>query len=294
MKKIATIVLAMLMVGAFLTGCTTEPEVADTAIPDAPITVVSREEGSGTRGAFIELMGIEQEDADGNKVDMTTVDAEIASGTSVVMTSVANNPNAIGYISLGSLNDTVKSIAVDGVEAAVDNIKSGSYAIARPFNIAIKQDSVSEAAQAFIDFMLSAEGQAIAEDNGFISAEAGEPFAGSSVEGKVVVSGSTSVAPLMEKLAEAYTGLNPGADIEVHHLGSSAGMTNAIEGVSDIGMASREVKDSEIEAGLTPIVIALDGIAVIVNNNSAVSGLTSDQVRAIFMGEITNWSQING
>lgn len=311
MKKITLIMMAVLILSIFAAGCGTTTDTGSTettpqatkntstetkndVIPDTPITVVSREEGSGTRGAFIELLGIEQKDADGKNVDYTTVDAEIASGTSVVMTSVANNPNAIGYISLGSVNDTVKTIFVDGVEPTVENVKNGTYALARPFNLAIKEDSISEAAQTFIDYILSADGQEIVEASGYISSGNSGPFAGSSIKGKVVVSGSTSVAPLMEKLAEAYKKVNPNAEIEVHHLGSTAGMTNAIEGVCDIGMASREVKASEIEAGLTPIVMALDGIAVIVNKNSVISRLTSDQIRAIYMGEITRWSEING
>jgi len=310
MKKSAVIILAILMAAISLAGCGGTPQAEPAAtqpaaqqetqeqastpqeptVPDASITVVSREEGSGTRGAFIELLGIEQKDADGNTVDYTTVDAEIGSGQSVILTLVSNNPNAIGYVSLGALNETVRAIEIDDVDATVDNIKNGSYKVARPFNIAVK-DGVSEAAQAFIDFIMSAEGQAIVENNKYISAESGAPFAGSTVKGKVVVSGSTSVAPLMEKLAEAYQAINPNAEIEVHHLGSTAGMTNTIEGVCDIGMASRELKDSEKEAGLNPVVIALDGIAVIVHKTNGIKNLTMDQVRAIYMGELTHWSE---
>ena len=282
MKKILAMVLAMLLVIG--SACAVAEE----------INVISREDGSGTRGAFIELFGIEQKDADGNKVDYTTDEADITNSTSVMMTSVAGNPNAIGYISLGSLNETVKALTIDGVEASVENIKAGAYTVARPFNIAT-QAEVSEAAQAFIDFILSAEGQAVIEESGYIAVVEDAPaFAGSAVEGKVVVAGSSSVTPVMEKLKEAYEAINPNANIEVQQSDSTTGMNNAIEGVCDIGMASRAVKDSEIEAGLTSITIAMDGIAVIVSNDNATDGLTTDQVRAIYMGEITDWSEING
>ena len=280
MKKILAMVLAMILV------------ICSAALAEE-INVISREDGSGTRGAFIELFGIEQKDADGNKVDYTTDEADITNSTSVMMTSVSGNPSAIGYISLGSLNETVKALAIDGVEASVENIKAGTYTVARPFNIAT-QAEVSEAAQAFIDFILSAEGQAVIEANGYIAVVDDAPaFAGSSVEGKVVVAGSSSVTPVMEKLKEAYEAVNPNAEIEVQQSDSSTGMNSAIEGVCDIGMASRAVKDSELEAGLVSTTIAMDGIAVIVSNDNAATGLTTDQVRAIYMGEITDWSEVN-
>ena len=281
MKKILAMVLAMLLVIG--SACAVAEE----------INVISREDGSGTRGAFIELFGIEQKDADGNKVDYTTDEADITNSTSVMMTSVAGNPNAIGYISLGSLNDTVKALNIDGVAASVENSKAGIYTVARPFNIATKAE-VSEAAQAFIDFILSAEGQAVVEENGYIAVVEDAPaYAGSSVEGKVVVAGSSSVTPVMEKLKEAYLAINPNAEIEVQQSDSSTGMNSAIEGVCDIGMASRAVKDSELEAGLVSTTIAMDGIAVIVSNDNAQTDLTADQVRAIYMGEITDWSEVN-
>ena len=281
MKKILAMVLAMLLVIG--SACAVAEE----------INVISREDGSGTRGAFIELFGIEQKDENGNKVDYTTDEADITNSTSVMMTSVSGNPSAIGYISLGSLNETVKALAIDGVEASVENIKAGAYTVARPFNIAT-QAEVSEAAQAFIDFILSAEGQAVIEANGYIAVVEDAPaFAGSSIEGKVVVAGSSSVTPVMEKLKEAYEAVNPNAEIEVQQSDSSTGMNSAIEGVCDIGMASRAVKDSELEAGLSSTTIAMDGIAVIVSNDNAAAGLTKDQVRAIYMGEITDWSEVN-
>ena len=281
MKKILAMVLAMLLVIG--SACAVAEE----------INVISREDGSGTRGAFIELFGIEQKDENGNKVDYTTDEADITNSTSVMMTSVAGNPNAICYISLGSLNDTVKALNIDGVAASVENIKAGIYTVARPFNIATKAE-VSEAAQAFIDFILSAEGQAVVEENGYIAVVEDAPaYAGSSVEGKVVVAGSSSVTPVMEKLKEAYLAINPNAEIEVQQSDSSTGMNSAIEGVCDIGMASRAVKDSELEAGLVSTTIAMDGIAVIVSNDNAQTDLTADQVRAIYMGEITDWSEVN-
>ena len=304
MKKVVGIVLAVMLVCACFVGCgasqtqetqeTPSSDVQETqetgeeaAAVSGDITVVSREDGSGTRGAFIELFGIEEKDEAGNKVDMTTQDADITNSTSVMMTSVAGNTNAIGYISLGSLNDTVKALAIDGAEASVENIKADTYKIARPFNIATKE-GLSEVAQDFISFIMSADGQAVIEDNGYIAvAENADAYQASGLSGKIVVAGSSSVTPVMEKLKEAYLALNPGVEIEVQQSDSSTGMNNAIDGICDIGMASRELKDSEIEAGLTSTVIAMDGIAVIVNNDNPISGLTSDQVKDIFTGAVT-------
>ena len=262
-------------------------------LPKRDINVISREEGSGTRGAFIELFGIEQKNAEGVKVDYTTDYADITNSTAVMMTSVSGNPYAIGYISLGSLNDTVKAIEIDGVPASVENIKNGTYTVARPFNIAT-QAEVSAAAQAFIDFILSAEGQAVVEKAGYIaSVEDAQPFGGSRNAGKVVVAGSSSVTPVMEKLKEAYLLVNPNAEIEIQQSDSTTGMNYAKAGTCDIGMASRELKASELEAGLVPTVIAMDGIAVIVNNDLELTGLTTGQVCDIFMGTIENWSELN-
>lgn len=284
LKKILAAFAALLMVLGFA-ACSGKSA-------SSGIVVVSREDGSGTRGAFIELFGVEQKDENGEKVDYTTLDAEFVNSTSVVIETVASNIGAIGYISLGSLNDTVKALKIDGAEATVESIKSGDYKIARPFNI-VTQADVSEAAQAFIDFILSAEGQAVVEDNNYISsADDPQPYAGGAVEGKVVVAGSSSVTPVMEKLKEAYALVNPSADVEIQMSDSSTGVNMAIDGSCDIGMASRELKDSELEKGVTPIVIALDGIAVIVNNDNPVEGLTADQVRAIYTGEITGWSDL--
>ena len=269
----------------------TTTEAAKDSALEGPITVISREDGSGTRGAFIELFGIEVKNDAGEKVDMTTDDAEITNSTSVMMTSVAGNTEAIGYISLGSLNDTVKAVKIDGAEATVDNIKSGTYKIARPFNIATKGE-VSDVAQDFIKYIMSEDGQKVVEDNGYISQGNDGAYEPAGLSGKVVVGGSSSVTPVMEKLKEAYVVLNPDVTIEVQQSDSTTGMTSAIEGVCDIGMASRDLKDSEIEKGLTGTTIAMDGIAVIVNNDSPVEELSSDSVKGIYTGEITDWADV--
>ena len=264
---------------------------SDASAMSGSISVVSREDGSGTRGAFIELFGIEQEDVDGNKVDNTTSAAEITNSTSVMMTTIAGNTSAIGYISLGSLDDSVKALKIDDVDATVDNIKNGSYKVSRPFNIATKGD-VSEVAQDFINFIMSEEGQKVVEDNGYISQGNNGAFSSTQPSGKIVVAGSSSVTPVMEKLKEAYAQVNSNATIEIQQSDSTTGMTSAMEGVCDIGMASRELKDSELEGGLNGTVIALDGIAVIVNNENPMDGMTSEQVQKIFTGEITDWSEL--
>ena len=255
------------------------------------ITVVSREDGSGTRGAFIELFGIEEKDASGKKVDNTTDDATITNSTEVMMTTVAGDEAAIGYTSLGALNSSIKALKVDGAEATAANVKSGTYKISRPFNIATK-GTVSEVTQDFINYILSEDGQKIVESNGYISQDNSGAFTSNGASGKIVVAGSSSVTPVMEKLLEAYQKVNTGAKIELQESDSTTGMTAAIDGTCDIGMASRELKDSEKSAGLTNQVIALDGIAVIVNNKNSASNITSEQVKAIFTGETTDWSNV--
>lgn len=255
------------------------------------ITVVSREDGSGTRGAFIELFGIEEKDASGKKVDNTTDDATITNSTEVMMTTVAGDEAAIGYSSLGALNSSIKALKVDGAEATAANVKSGTYKISRPFNIATK-GTVSEVTQDFINYILSEDGQKIVESNGYISQGNSGAFTSNGASGKIVVAGSSSVTPVMEKLLEAYQKVNTGAKIELQESDSTTGMTAAIDGTCDIGMASRELKDSEKSAGLTNQVIALDGIAVIVNNKNSASNITSEQVKAIFTGETTDWSNV--
>ena len=255
------------------------------------ISVYSREDGSGTRGAFVELFGIEQKNEAGEKVDYTTVEAIITNSTDVMMTSVAGDVYGIGYISLGSLNDTVKAVKIDGVEATVDNIKAGTYTVARPFNIATAGE-VSEVTQDFINFIMSAEGQAVIEGKGYIAVAGTENFVSNGATGKIVVGGSTSVSPVMEKLIEAYTAINANAEIELQTRDSSTGMSQAAEGTVDIGMASRELKSSEAEAGLTGITIAMDGIAVIVNHENPTDNLTSEAVKTIFMGEVFQWDEV--
>ena len=301
-KKIMILAVgAVLALGAFaLAGCASgnsadsgqaagDAAAADDVSPSGEVSVYSREDGSGTRSAFIELMGVEEKDASGEKVDMTTPAAAITNSTSVMMTSVAGDPNGIGYISLGSLNDTVKAVEVDGVEATAENVKSGTYKVARPFNIVTK-DGLSDVAQDFIDFILSADGQAIVEEEGYIAVEDGAAaYVGSGVSGKIVVAGSSSVTPVMEKLAEAYQAINSGVTIEVQQSDSTTGVNMATEGTCDIGMASRELKDSE--SAVTGTVIAQDGIAVIVNKDSSINGLTPDQIKSIYTGEITTWEE---
>ena len=255
------------------------------------ITVVSREDGSGTRGAFIELFGIEEKDASGKKVDNTTDDATITNSTEVMMTTVAGDEAAIGYTSLGALNSSIKALKVDGAEATAANVKSGTYKISRPFNIATK-GTVSEVTQDFINYILSEDGQKIVQSNGYISQGNSGAFTSNGASGKIVVAGSSSVTPVMEKLLEAYQKVNTGAKIELQESDSTTGMTAAIDGTCDIGMASRELKDSEKSAGLTNQVIALDGIAVIVNNKNSASNITSEQVKAIFTGETTDWNNV--
>lgn len=254
------------------------------------ITVVSREDGSGTRGAFVELLGIEEE-VDGEKMDMTTEDAKITNSTSVMMTTVEGDVNAIGYISLGSLNESVTAVKVDGAEATADNVAAGTYKVQRPFNIATN-GTPGDAAQDFINFIMSREGQAVVVENGYIAVGDQPEYEAADVKGKIVVAGSSSVTPVMEKLKEAYEAVNPNVEIEVQQSDSTTGMQSAIDGLCDIGMASRELKDSETEAGLTATVIAQDGIAIIVNNGSGIKELTSEQIKSIYTGEITTWEDV--
>ncbi|MST56135.1 phosphate ABC transporter substrate-binding protein [Pyramidobacter sp. SM-530-WT-4B] len=283
MKKLAAVVLAMSV------SCAAPAF----AVAKGGIDVISREEGSGTRGAFIELFGVEQKDTDGKKVDMTTDNADITNSTSVMMTMVAGNPNAIGYASMGSLKKAdVKALAISGAAATAENIRKGDYKIARPFNVAAK-GQLRPAAQAFLNFVMSAQGQKVIVDNGYVAVnEKAAPFAAKRVAGKVVAAGSSSIAPIMEKLKEAYLLVNPAAEIEVQTSDSTTGMTSAISGICDLGMASRGLKESELKAGLTPVAIAMDGIAVIVNKGNELKGLTVEQVRDIYTGKIENWETL--
>ncbi len=262
---------------------TTDGEALDT------ISVITREDGSGTRGAFVEITGVMSDD-----VDNTTVNAIVHDGTGKVMTAVANDPSAIGYISLGSLNDTVKALSVDGVEATGENVASGDYKLARPFNLAtLKGAEPDLLVQEFIDFMMSAEGQTIVADNGFIAVEAGESITSQQMEGEIMIGGSTSVTPLMEKFKEAYEVINPNATINIESIGSTGGMNGASEGTFDIGMASRELKDSEMEV-LDPIVVAQDGIAMVVNLSNPLSNITMEEIMGVYTESITSYADLQG
>lgn len=317
MKKILALMLALTLVlglaacagtdGQSETNQTETNQTEDTAAPETgdetdaetegdtaaamsgPITVISREEGSGTRGAFVELMGVETDEG-----DMTTVDAEIANSTSLVQSTVAGNPNAIGYISLGSYDaSAVKALKVDGVEVSVDTIKAGEYAVSRPFVVCYKEENLSELGKDFVSYIMSAEGQQILSDEGYIAADdAAASYTASGLSGNLSINGSTSVGPVMEVLAEAYKALNPDVVIDVQQTGSGTGITSAIDGSCEIGMSSRALKDEEVAEGLTPVTIALDGIAVIVNQANTVEDLTAEQIRQIYTGEITDWSQL--
>ena len=301
-KKIVTLLMMAALAATALAGCGAKEE-AEAPAPtvetaeldfdyDNDIAVISREDGSGTRGAFVELFGVEQKNDAGEKVDYTTVEATITNNTSVMMTTVANDEYAIGYISLGSLNDTVKAVKIDGVDASVENIKNGTYTVNRPFNLAV-QGELSEAAQDFLNYIMSAEGQAVIEEEGYIKIdEAAVSFESNGAEGKVVVAGSSSVTPVMEKLKEAYAAINTNVTIEINTNDSSTGVSSAIEGTCDIGMASRALKDTETAEGVNEVTIAKDGIAVIVNNNNPVEDLTTETVKNIYVGDILTWSEI--
>lgn len=322
MKKSNKLALAAVMVMSMMTACgasstetaapaadTTAAVAADTTAVDTEteateaqteaaggsmegaIDVISREDGSGTRGAFIELFGVEQKDASGEKVDYTTDDAEITNSTEVMITSVAGDKQAIGYISLGSLNDSVKALKIDGAAATVDDIKDGSYKIARPFNI-VTTGEVSDVAQDFINFIFSEEGQKVVEDNGYISQGNQGAYTASGKSGKVTIAGSSSVTPVMEKLAEAYKAQNSAVTVEVQQSDSTTGVTSALEGVCDIGMASRDLKEEETAKGAQGQVIAMDGIAVVVNNENPIDDLRSEQVKDIYVGDTTDWSEL--
>lgn len=258
---------------------------------DFDITVVSREDGSGTRGAFIELVGLEEE-KDGEKKDTTTDEAVVQNSTNGVMQTVSQDPSAIGYVSLGSVNDNVKKVKVDGAEATEKNIESGDYTLQRPFNLAFKEDKLDELAKDFLAFVLSKDAQDIVEKEGYIKVEA-KDYKGKKIKGDLTIAGSTSVTPLMEKLVEKYKDVNPDANIEIQSTGSSSGIESTISDVSQIAMASRELKDDEKDK-LQVEVLAKDGIAVIVNkDDSKLNDLTKDQLKEIFSGKIKNTSDLS-
>lgn len=302
MKKFIAVLATVGMVAALAAGCgsgddTSADKGTKTGSASSDwdssndITIVSREDGSGTRGAFVELFGIQQE-VDGEKVDMTTVDAQVTNNTSVMLTTVAGDEYAIGYVSLGSLDESVKALKIDGAEATEENIKNGSYKVSRPFNIAVKEGADNEVANDFITYIMSTEGQKIVADNGYIPVADTKAYDGTKPSGSAVVGGSSSVSPVMEKLIEAYKSVNPNAKIELQTSDSTTGMTSTLEGSYDIGMASRELKEEEVGQGLQATVIATDGIAVIVNNDNPTEELSSDQVKSIYTGETYTWDEV--
>lgn len=312
-------VICMAVTGAMLAGCllgcgnkkssdnesgtvtennvsnsTDKPEEGDNELFDKgfDISVTSREEGSGTRGAFVELFGIEEKDANGEKVDRTTDTANTTNSTAVMMTTVANDTYGIGYISLGSVNDTIKVAEIDGVTASAENVENGTYKIVRPFNICAKDGEENAVAQDFIKFIMSADGQEVVAGEGYVAVEDTGAFESSKPEGSIVVGGSTSVTPVMEKLIEKYKTVNDAADIEIQTTDSSTGVSLTVSGTYDIGMVSRELKDEEISQGVSQTTIAKDGVAVIINNENPATGFTSDQIKQIFTGEITKWEEV--
>lgn len=288
MKFKTLMALSLTAICAFsLVGCGGSPAKESSN----KIAVISREEGSGTRGAFIELFGIEQKNKEGKKIDLTTDEAAITNNTAVMMTTVAGNKAAIGYISLGSLNDTVKSLKIDGAEASFSNVNRGEYKIVRPFNLVVK-GNLKAPAQDFINFVMSKEGQEIISKAGYIGDEKRAGYQPAKVSGKVVVAGSSSVTPAMEKLREAYKAINPQVKVEVQQSDSTTGIKAAISGICDIGMSSRQLKDSELKAGVQNLRLALDGIAVVVNKENKVNNLSKGQVKDIFTGKIKNWQDV--
>lgn len=297
LRKYAAVAVSVLCLTGALAGCGSSSSSSSSGSTDTKaassknITVVSREDGSGTRGAFIELVGVEQKNSSGKKIDMTSEDAVVVNSTATVITTVAGDESSIGYISLGALNSTVKAVKVGGVEATADNVKNGSYKLSRPFNIATK-GTPNELSQDFINYIMSADGQKIVEDNGYISESNTGTFTSAGSTGKIVVAGSSSVTPVMQKLIEGYKKVNSGATIELQESDSTTGMTAVKDGTCDIGMASRELKDSEKSAGLTSQAIALDGIAVVVNAKNSISDMTIDQIKSVYTGETTEWSNV--
>lgn len=280
-SKLAAVFTSVALAAAMLASCGGSSD---------KITVISREDGSGTRGAFIELTGIEEKDPNGNKTDNTKKDALICKSTDVVLTQVSGDKNAIGYISFGSLNDTVKALKVEGVEPSAATIESGDYKIVRPFNIAVK-DGLSDAAQDFENYILSSEGQDVIEGAGYIKIDkSAAAFSSNNASGKVVVSGSSSVTPVMEKLAESYQKVNTNVTVDVQQSDSSTGIKDAINGTSDIGMASRDISDDELSQGIKSVTIAQDAIAVIVNKDNSVDDISMDDIKAIYTGTKTTWS----
>ena len=313
MKKATAIILACLMALTVLAACggseTTAPTphepvqaadtkpddptpAADPAPPPPPaaefdadrvIAVFTREDGSGTRSAFIEITGVG---------DDMYVEAVVQNETAQILTSVETNEAGIGYVSVGSLSDSVKALEIDGVLPSNDTIMDGTYTLQRPFLVVVTDEKKDDPlVQDFIDFMLSAQGQEISASRWTMVLSNAHTYESSGLTGLLTVGGSTSVEPLMQRLREAYIALNPGVEIEVSGGGSGTGINQATEGILDIGMSSRELRDAEKEE-LTDIAIALDGVAVIVNKANPINELSIEQVKEIFTGEKTRWNQI--
>ena len=287
MKKVFNFIMITIIIMNILVGCSNNTEEFNTG---RTINVITREDGSGTRGAFTEIVGIMEEGLKGEVNDNTYIEAIVQNSTDAVITSVSNDEYSIGYISLGSLNDTIKAIKVEGVEATAENVQKGLYKIARPFNIAYKGE-LGTLAQDFVSFILSVEGQKIIADKGYV--QVGTDLQHyekvNNMEGTLIIAGSTSVTPVMEELAQAYKEIHPKVSIEIQSTGSSAGIQAAIEGTAHIGMVSRELKESELSE-LTKQIIAMDGIAVIVNKKNPIEDLTLEQIKSIYTGKITEWN----
>lgn len=288
-KMLSLLAVSGLMGIGILAGCLNDSSSSS----KGTINIVSREEGSGTRGAFIELFGIESKNKKGEKVDHTSDAATVTNSTSVMLTTVSKDPSAIGYSSLGSLNSSVKVLKIDGKNATVKDIKSGSYKISRPFNIVTKEGKEKEATKDFIDYILSKDGQAVVEKNGYIPLDNAKAYQAKVSSGKVVIAGSSSVTPVMEKIKEAYHKVNAKVDVEIQQSDSSTGITSAMDGSADIGMASRELDKTESSKGVKATVIATDGIAVVVNKKNKVNDLSTKQVKDIFTGKTTSWSDLS-
>lgn len=291
MKKVLAVGVIAAIAATMFTACGSSSSGSSDSDASGKISVISREEGSGTRGAFIELFGIETKDKDGNKTDNTIKDAEITNSTAVMIQTVQGNKAAIGYISLGSLASSVKALKVDGNEASVENVKKGTYKVSRPFNIVIGKKT-NAAAKDFINYIMSKEGQKIVEKEGYVPEDTSKTYSKSDASGKISVAGSSSVTPLMEKLAEAYQKVNSDVKVEVQESDSTTGITSATEGVCNIGMASRDLEKEETDKGVKSKEIARDGIAVIVNKDNSLSEITSEQVQKIYTGEITKWDEL--
>lgn len=288
-KKILTFLLTTILV---MTNATTAfARKGKTWNEKSEINVISREDGSGTRGAFIELTGVEQKNRKGEKVDMTTEEAIITNNTAVMIMGVNTNLHAIGYISLGSLNDNIKALNIDNVSASVENVKNGTYKFSRPFNIITKGGN-KPAVQDFINFIMSSEGQNVIEKNNYISVNQGKTFESNMSCEKIVIAGSSSVSPVIEKLKEEYQKINPNVQIDIQTNDSSTGIKAVTQGICDIGMSSRNLKVSESDSGLSSLTIALDGIAVIVNNANPLTNISIENIKKIYTGEILYWKDL--